>query len=393
MKSNLWFLIFLIFSLVFVVIFGMTTYRYYQAIHADDPITPYLSVETGKATISRGDIAIDLIAPESYDLQEEDIIITSAESLSSVSWPDHSVTRLGPNTRLTIQRMRVTDDYSKIELVAVLESGKVWSNIVRTLYPNSRVEFRLPKSGTVVGVRGTVFEINLDGNYIHSVEHNVTLQGKIGQGQVTLMPGEAVRVDNIREKILAGLDTAWASMNSIKDITYMTLRDSELRSVYSLLTGTSDIPDIWDGFVRWVLSWFSWFQDISIMTSMSLGNMTNMLDVPQETVMKWYQTFQSKSFVQERDQIRGTMISLKKQFTNGDQIIDSITRGALWDVQGSTGSLLKNSQILLDDYTKKTGTTLDALLSSIKKIDANSLTIDPKTINDGTRAIYDRFFQ
>lgn len=140
------------------------------------------------------------------------------------------------------------------------------------------------------------------------------------------MPGEAVRVDNIREKILAGLDTAWASMNSIKDITYTTLRDSELRSVYSLLTGTSDIPDIWDGFVRWVLSWFSWFQDISIMTSMSLGNMTNMLDVPQETVMKWYQTFQSKSFVQERDQIRGTMISLKKQFTNGDQIIDSITR-------------------------------------------------------------------
>ncbi len=70
-----------------------------------------------------------------------------------ILWPDHSTTRLGANSRLTIERMRVADDYSQIELVAVLESGKVWSNIVRTLYPNSRVEFRLPKSGTVVGVR------------------------------------------------------------------------------------------------------------------------------------------------------------------------------------------------------------------------------------------------
>ena len=66
-----------------------------------------------------------------------------------MAWPDHSTTRLGANSRLTIDRMQVADDYSKIELVATLESGKVWSNIVRTLYPDSRIEFHLPKSGTV----------------------------------------------------------------------------------------------------------------------------------------------------------------------------------------------------------------------------------------------------
>lgn len=49
--------------------------------------------------------------------------------------------------------MRIADDYSQIELVARLESGKAWSNIVRTLYPNSRIEFRLPKTGTIAGVR------------------------------------------------------------------------------------------------------------------------------------------------------------------------------------------------------------------------------------------------
>ena len=34
-----------IFASIFVIAFGMTTYRYYQAIHSDDPISPYLAVE------------------------------------------------------------------------------------------------------------------------------------------------------------------------------------------------------------------------------------------------------------------------------------------------------------------------------------------------------------
>ncbi len=55
---------------IFIVAFGMTTYRYYQAIHSDDPIDPYLLVEEGQATITRGDIAIDMITPESYDIRE-----------------------------------------------------------------------------------------------------------------------------------------------------------------------------------------------------------------------------------------------------------------------------------------------------------------------------------
>lgn len=62
-------------------------------------------------------------------------------------------------------------------------------------------------------------------------------------------------------------------------------------------------------------------------------------------------------------------------------------------MQDASGFVLKNSQILLEDYTKKTGTTLDILLSSIKKIDTNTLSIDPKIINESTRAIYEKFFQ
>ena len=222
MKKNIFLLILAIFAVIFVIAFGMTTYRYYVAIHSDDPIDPYISVEKWETTITRGEIAIDMSMPESYNIREWDIIITRSDSLAVIFWPDHSTTRLAANSRLTIDRMRVATDYSKIELVATLENGKAWSNIVRTLYPDSRVEFNLPKSGTVAGVRWTVFEINLDENYIHSVSHSVTLKNSFGK-IVTLLPGEAVLANNILQKFNKSLDIAWISLNNGKDMAWKHL--------------------------------------------------------------------------------------------------------------------------------------------------------------------------
>ena len=199
--------------------------------------------------------------------------------------------------------MRVADDYSRIELVASLESGKVWSNIVRTLYPESRVEFHIPRSGTVAGVRGTVFEINLDANYIHSIDHSVSLSNSIGQ-LVTLLPGDAVRADSILTRIGAGLDTAWISVNSLQDTAYMAIRNTNMHQTYDLLAGAAHIGNIWDRFVRWILSFFSSFDSISVISSISSGDLANIANMPQAMVMKWYQSFQSTDFVQERDQFR-----------------------------------------------------------------------------------------
>lgn len=247
-----------------------------------------------------------------------------------IAWPDHSTTRLGAQSRLTIIRMRVADDYSHIELVASLESGKIWSNIVRTLYPDSRIEFYLPKSGTVAGVRGTVFEINLENNYIHSVEHSVTLENSIGQ-LTTLLPGDAVQVNNIFSKIISGLDTAWISLNSLQDNTYMSLRNAQLRDTYTLLAGNVTIYTIWDNFVRWILGWFAPFQDIALIASINSGNLADMATMPQVLVMKWYQSLQSADFIQERDQFRGVIMSWKDNI-QGDQLIDNLTKGAIWDM-------------------------------------------------------------
>jgi hypothetical protein len=42
--------------------------------------------------------------------------------------------------------------------------------------------------------------------------------------------------------------------------------------------------------------------------------------------MKWYQAFQSKDFVQQRDLFRGTLVSLSETFKNGDQLMAVLAR-------------------------------------------------------------------
>lgn len=150
MKKNILSLLLAIILLIFISFFGYSTYQYYRAIHADDPIQPYLLVDSGSATIVRDTLAIDMVMGDRYNLRERDILITSLDSLATVHWPDRSMTRIGGGSRMVIDRMYVELDYSRIEIAYSLENGKVWNTVVRTLYPDSFFEARLPKNnGTI----------------------------------------------------------------------------------------------------------------------------------------------------------------------------------------------------------------------------------------------------
>lgn len=61
-------------------------------------------------------MAIDMIAREQYNLSEKDILITHGTTMAVVTWPDRSETRLGPDSRMQIEKMQVADDYSHIEI-------------------------------------------------------------------------------------------------------------------------------------------------------------------------------------------------------------------------------------------------------------------------------------
>jgi hypothetical protein len=113
--------IFLSVLVAFSLFFAYSAYQYYNVLHSDDPIVPYLFVEAGTATIVRSELAIDMSAQDRYDLSERDIIITGKESLAIVTWPDKSQTRIGASSRMRIDRMQVARDYTSIEVEFALE--------------------------------------------------------------------------------------------------------------------------------------------------------------------------------------------------------------------------------------------------------------------------------
>lgn len=48
-------------------------------------------------------------------------------------------------------------------------------------------------------------------------------------------------------------------------------------------------------------------------------------------------------------------------------------RGSLWDMQNYTGTLLKNTNTLLQKYAENSGQTIEELISGVKKINTTEL--------------------
>lgn len=128
---------------------SVSAYRYYTAIHSDDPVTPRLTVDRGEASVIRGETAYDMKAQETLELENGDAIETKALSKATVTWPDKSITRLGENSRIVIEKMYASTDYTHIEIAYDIKHGKVWNTVIRTLLGDSYFEARLPKNNIV----------------------------------------------------------------------------------------------------------------------------------------------------------------------------------------------------------------------------------------------------
>lgn len=149
MNLRIFFISLGILFLVVIGMIGLSTYRYYEAIHADDPIVPELRVDLGNATVIRSAIAYDMIMGESFNLESGDAIETRDSSRATLTWPDKSITRIGENSRIVIDRMYVSQDYRTIEIAYDMKRGKVWNTVIRSLLGESYFETRLPKNNIV----------------------------------------------------------------------------------------------------------------------------------------------------------------------------------------------------------------------------------------------------
>ena len=118
-------------------------------------------------------------------LSKEDIIETKTKDILALSeWWDWSITRLWWNTKVKIENQFVAKNKDQVNILFRLFSGKTWSNVVTYLWEDSY--FNQTYSDTEIAVRGTVYVVDADNDYLQVESHKVELTNKqFGKKEVT----------------------------------------------------------------------------------------------------------------------------------------------------------------------------------------------------------------
>jgi len=97
-------------------------------------------------------------------------------ALAILEWWDGSVTRLWWNTTVKIDNLYLSNNLDKINISFKLLSWKSWSTVISFLWEESyfKEEFR----ETVAAVRWTIFDVDLENDYLYVVDHKVNVTKK-----------------------------------------------------------------------------------------------------------------------------------------------------------------------------------------------------------------------
>jgi len=107
-------------------------------------------------------------------LSLNDVIKTTKEnSLAIIEWWDWSVTRLWWNTSLVINELFVSTNVEKLNISFELLSWKTWSNVISFIPEESY--FKETFADTEAAIRWTIFNLDLDKDYLYVIDHNVIL--------------------------------------------------------------------------------------------------------------------------------------------------------------------------------------------------------------------------
>jgi len=112
------------------------------------------------------------------DLKEElevwDVVKSVWEnSLVVIEWWDWSVTRLWEDSSIQVNELYVDKDLLQINLSFELLSWKSWSNVINFMW--SKSYFKESFRDIEAWVRWTVFNVDLDNEYISVIKHKITL--------------------------------------------------------------------------------------------------------------------------------------------------------------------------------------------------------------------------
>lgn len=139
-------------------------------------MSPYVLATQGKTVVksSKGE-TVTLETQQKKNILVDDKIRTLAESAATIFWIDGSITRLGENTSISVLELKKSAGEST-QVDFSISEGKSWSNLARSLDPDSYFKQRFDNDQRVAAVRGTVFEVNVDKGYLHTESHAVVIQ-------------------------------------------------------------------------------------------------------------------------------------------------------------------------------------------------------------------------
>lgn len=280
-------------------------------------------------------------------------------SLAVIDWGDGSVTRLGGNTKISIEQNQISRDFTKINISFDLIAWKTWSNIISFIGKDS--SFTQTFDGIEAGVRGTVFDVDLTKDFIHVTDHQVTLQTAEGK-TITLSQGDVLKLwdfslINISEFISSLEDAAWKEINQSFDKEYLQ----------ELKVQLSETLEERNPFL-FILEWFSPKYKLlyTLDTAQQYSEVEKVLakisDAKKESVYKWVLSrYQKMNFVSTSDYefykrkvfYQKALISLADERNKENlvrtvsyDVAEMIQTGKMQWFSESISSLLENQDIL-----------------------------------------------
>lgn len=201
------------------VIFVILTFQIYSVYSQNTRDTQtYLQLLSSEVFLNSNPVSKD----ERYIISEGDIIRTWDSWRALIEWGDGSLTRIGENSQLRIDSADVNVERTFINIRFELLSWRTWSNVVSFLGSDS--SFTQKIEWLDAGVRGTIFEVDMESWFIHVSEHVLELTNP--QGDILILSNQTpfdiiswVFID-FDEFVTSFQDIAWAEFNKVSDIQY-----------------------------------------------------------------------------------------------------------------------------------------------------------------------------
>ncbi len=201
-------------------------YKYYNIYNIDT--NSYVLLVEWKWLLNQNELYID----EKKLVSSWDKVETIGSwSIAVLEWWDWSITRLGWDTSIIIEENYVSKDLTKINMAFRLFKWKSWSNVINYMWSGSY--FKEYINDIEAWVRWTIFNVDLDNNYIHVINHKVTLKTKEGESFDILENSpfslETFSFIDLREFILNVKDRAWEDINKNFDIKFINSLKAKLK--------------------------------------------------------------------------------------------------------------------------------------------------------------------